>query len=61
MCSGRGVNPYFGGCKVFSMLLYTVNTFDRGHGEILLFDQCMVLQSKKMTEPARDVMVSIPP
>src|SRR5690606_34696798 len=56
MYSGRGVKPYFGGLSVFVMLLYTMKTLARGHGEILLAEPCMVLQSKNTTEPALAVM-----
>ncbi len=34
------------------MLLYTMNKLARGQGEILLAEPCMVLHSKKITEPA---------
>src|SRR5690606_33989568 len=61
MCSGGGSSPYLGGCSVFSMLLYTMNTFERGHGEMLLLEPCMVLQSKNTTEPAFAVIVRMPP
>src|SRR5690606_13840277 len=61
MNSGRGGLPPNGSTSRLLIALKTRNTFERGSGEMLLFDPCMMLQSNTTTLPAGPRGATMPP
>src|SRR5690606_14738420 len=60
MNSGRGAGAENGSTQVFSTLLNTMNTLERGNGVMFPFEPCMQLQSNMVADPAGPVNSSMP-